>query len=365
MGHWPGGRAVRYTDRMPLSSPSLFAPASGQQPPQVLIVAELGVNHDGNVARALELVSTAAAAGADAVKLQLFHPHNLLSNQALVAQYQANNGVDDPYQLLDRLKLTVPEMHTVRARARELNLRFIVTPFSLEDVPGVGELDVDAVKIASPDAVNPPLLNAAAKLGKPMLVSTGTCETPELGFAAELLRQHPAGGALMQCVSSYPTPPEMAAVGAIADLRQRFGLPVGYSDHTSELITGAVAVAAGACVIEKHLTYDTTAAGPDHAASLDAVHFSHYVELTRQAAAMLGPLQKRVLDCERDVRLVARQSVCAKNDLHAGHVLLRENLTVKRPAPPGAVPAAELEAMVGRKLGHPVRGGDLLMRGDL
>src|SRR5690606_32292886 len=134
-----------------------------------------------------------------------------------------------------------------------------------------------AVKVASPDAVNPVLIRRAAALEVPVLVSTGTCEAEELDDVAATIHGHATGGALLQCVSSYPTPDAAASLGGIAALRGRFGLPVGYSDHTTRDDTGAFAVAAGAAVIEKHLTYDPRAKGPDHAASLDPDQFARYV----------------------------------------------------------------------------------------
>jgi sialic acid synthase SpsE len=146
-------------------------------------------------------------------------------------------------------------------------------------------------------------------------------------------------------------------------MRERFGLPVGYSDHTTELLTGALAVAAGACVIEKHLTYDRRASGPDHAASFDAQHFRHYVRLIRQAESMTGPVCKVVEQSEQEVRRISRQSVCAVRDLPASHVLRREDLTVKRPGT--GVPAARLDDLIGRPLVRAVKANDLLVDGDV
>lgn len=350
-----------YTWGMPTPLP-MFAPASTEAAVKLLVIAELGVNHDGSVTRAVELVRAAGEAGADAVKMQLFDPRRLLSKQAVLAEYQ-KAAADDAFAMLDRLKLNVAQMTLVRDAARAAGLAFIVTPFSLEDARSLAGLDVDAVKLASPDAVNTPLLEAAAALGRPMLISTGTCLMEELEPAAALLRGHGAGGAMLQCVSSYPTPGEDAALGAMVALRERFGLPTGYSDHTEGETTGALAVAAGACVLEKHLTYDRAAAGPDHAASLEPAGMARYVRLAREAAAMLGPIRKRVLPVEEEVRRVSRQSVCATRDLPAGHVLTREDLTVRRPGT--GIPAARLSATVGRRLARPVRSEHLLSEGDL
>ena len=269
----------------------------------MLVTAEVGVNHDGQIERALALVDAAARADADAVKLQLFHPDRLLSNQARLAAYQ-NGKAEDAYDLLVRLTLDLDEMAAVGKATRKRGLRFIVTPFSLPDVDDLRALDVDAVKIASPDAVNTPLLIAAATLSKPLLISTGTCDLNELSFAAGLLRQHTSGGALLHCVSSYPAPRDATALGAIRAMDRALGLPVGYSDHTTHLDTGALAVAAGAVVLEKHLTYATSAEGPDHSASLTPDQFAEYVHRVRDAQVRLGHCAKRVLEVERDVRVM-------------------------------------------------------------
>ncbi len=343
-------------------APLDFAHATADGPARVLVVAELGVNHDGDVAKAHRLVRDAAQAGADAVKLQLFRPERLLSNQALLAGYQTRVA-SDAYDLLAKLVLPLDAVRELGQASREAGVGFIVTPFSPDDADDARMLPLDAVKIASPDAVNPALLTAAAELGLPMIVSTGTCEADELEPLAALLRAHPPGGALLQCVSSYPTPDDDAALGGIAALRERFGLPTGYSDHTTGLDTGALAVAAGAVILEKHLTHDPTAPGPDHAASLGPDDFAAYTRAARRAAAMLGPIAKRVLPVEADVWKVSRQSLCATRDLPAGHALAAADLTVKRPGT--GLPAQAWTRVLGRRLARPVRANDLLQPADL
>ncbi len=332
-----------------------FAPATDQTPAGVFVIAEIGVNHNGDADRARELVAAAAAAGADAVKLQLFRTHRLLSNQAMLAAYQ-DGQADSAEDLLSGLALSFDDMRRVGDAAREAGLRFVVTPFSLEDVADLAQLNVDLVKIASPDAVNTPLLDAAATLDRPLLISTGACESDELATAAATITR--CGGALLQCVSAYPTPEEDAALGGIAALRQRWGVAVGYSDHTVSIETSALAVAAGAVVIEKHLTYDRTAPGPDHAASLDPAGFAACVAKVRAAATMMGPVRKAMLPIEADVRRTSRQSVCAARDVDAGHVLTRDDLTVRRPGT--GIPAARLADCVGSRVRQSVPAGDLL-----
>jgi len=338
--------------------------STGQTPllTRVQVVAEIGVNHDGDVAQACDLVEKAADSGADSAKFQIFLGPDLLSNQAGLARYQ--RGADaDLHAMLGRLELALDQLKQVRQRARQRGIGFIVTPFSLADVARVAELEVDQVKIASPDVVNTPLIEAAATLGQPMLISTGAATLEEIAPAADLLRRHAAGGALLHCVSSYPTPTDAAALAGIRVIGDRFKLPVGYSDHTQSLHTGALAVAAGAMVIEKHLTHDTAAPGPDHAVSFDPPRFTDYVRRIREAESMLGPATKAVSEHEREVRQLSRQSLCAARDLKAGHVLQREDLCIKRPGT--GIPAAMLDATIGRRLARDVRGNDLLTNDDL
>ena len=341
---------------------NLFTPATAARGAKVFLIAEIGVNHDGRAARAIELVRAAAEVGADAVKFQYFNPRRLLSRQAILAEYQKANA-EDVFAMLESLMLGQDEMMRVRAEAERAGLGFIATLFSMEDAGELARLRPMAVKIASPDAVNRPLLETAAGLGRPMVVSTGTAEMGELEFAADLIRKHAAGGCLLQCVSSYPTPDDSAALGGIAALAERFAVAAGYSDHTTNEMTGALAVAAGACVIEKHLTYDRKAKGPDHAASFAPAEFARYAAHVRAAAKMVGARAKLVQSVEADVRLVARQSVCVARDLAKGHLLTREDLTVKRPGT--GIAAARLNEMIGKRLACDVRENDLLRQEDL
>jgi len=346
---------------MNLSRP-LFAEADSQVGPQVLIVAEIGVNHDGQVQRALSLIQAAAEVGADAVKFQLFDPDRLLSEQAVLAGYQQGKA-QGVRQMLAGLALDIEAIQKLGAAARKAGLVFVVTPFSPQDGEDLARVDVDAVKIASPDAVNLPLLEAVTGLCKPLLISTGTCRLEELEPAAQLINGHAGGGCLLQCVSSYPTPTGEAALGGMSAMRRRFGVCVGYSDHTGETFTGALDVAAGAVVIEKHLTYDTKAKGPDHAASLAPAGFTTYVDQVRLAQRMHGPISKSVRPIEVDVRAVSRQSVCVVRDLPAGHRLNLDDLTVKRPGT--GIPAARLKDLNGQILTRSVKANHLLNAQDV
>ncbi len=229
-----------------------------------------------------------------------------------------------------------------------MGLRFVVTPFSLADVEELRDVGVDGVKLASPDAVNLPLLRAALTLGVPAFVSTGTCTLDELDATLGVLRGAATPVALLHCVSAYPTPLASAGLHGIDALAAHTGLSVGYSDHTQALHTGALAVAAGAVLVEKHLTHDPNASGPDHAASLGPEDFGQYVRYVREAAAALGPRGKQPGLLEDDVKRVSRQSLCATRDLSAGCVLTAEDLTVKRPGT--GLPAARWGDAIGATL---------------
>lgn len=319
------------------------------------VIAEIGVNHDGCVERAIELVRSAHTAEADAVKVQVFDSRQLLSAEAELAAYQEGTA-DDVHQMLDRLELSREQLLAVRVAAREIGIDFIATCFSIELAPLLGELDVDAVKLASPDAVNTPLIDAVLTLGKPLLASTGTCDLYELAHLVRRCADHPL--ALLHCVSAYPTPPEQANLKRIGAIASMFARPTGYSDHTADFNTGALAVAQGACVVEKHLTWNRDAVGPDHAASFDPTQFATYVRRIRAAEAMTGGDPVAVQDAEREVRRVSRQSVCVVRDLPAGHTLTRDDLTVKRPGT--GIPAAQLDGCIGRRLVAEVDANHLL-----
>lgn len=339
-----------------------FSEANQDQPARVAVVAEIGVNHDGDESVARRLIDAAAGARIDAVKFQYFHPDRLLSEQALLAGYQKGKAASQK-ELLGKLALSLDVLGRLVEHVHDRGLAAIVTPFSLEDPADLAPLGLDAIKTASPDAVNTPLLEACAALGLPMLISTGTCDLDELRPAADLLGKHAAGGALLHCVSSYPTPDEQAQLFGMQALADAFGLPVGYSDHTTSMGTGGLAVAAGAVVIEKHLTHDADADGPDHAVSLIPGQMRAYTENIRLIEKTLGARAKRVSAIESDVRQVSRQSVCTVRDLAEGHVLAAGDLTVKRPGT--GIPAAQLANMIGRTLNRSVAANHLLTPEDL
>lgn len=325
----------------------------------VLVIAELGVNHDGSAKRALDLVATAAACGADAVKLQVFRAATLMHVSAGFAEYQKHRGAaENPIDMLRRYELAGEDVRKIVQRIRELNMIPLATPFSVSDVQLLDMLRLPAVKIASPDLVNRPLLEKAAQLRKPLLLSTGAATLDEVQTTIGWLREWKVQFALLHCISAYPTPSDQANLRWIAELAEKFEVPIGYSDHTTSLLSGAVAAGLGACVIERHLTYDRNARGPDHAASSDPQQFSTYVKSIREAQNLRGSPGKQVLPIELDVRKVSRQSVVLRTGLRIGDMIRAEDLTVQRPGT--GVPAAEIARCVGRRVSKPVPAGAIL-----
>lgn len=330
------------------------------------IIAEIGVNHDGDVARALALTDLAADAGADAIKLQLFQTDLLMSKAAKLAAYQKAAGETDPMVMLGRLELGLEEMEAVVERAHRRRLHAIVTVFSVDLVEPARGLGWDAFKTASPDIVHRPLLEAVAGDGRPMIVSTGASTMDEVLRAVEWLRPARDRLGLLQCVSSYPAPD--AALDGIGALAGATDLPTGYSDHTEGVETGAQAVEAGACMLERHVTEDRLRPGPDHAASLELAAFAEYVRMARdarrRASPPAGPPEaKCVLACERDVRAVSRQSIVMRREMAAGEVIAAGDLTFKRPGT-GLEPFRMAE-VVGRRLGRMIEADVPLTANDL
>lgn len=326
---------------------------------RTLVIAEIGVNHDGSVARALELVDEARLAGADAVKLQVFRATQLVNGQGILAAYQTRTtDAESSVELLKRYELQEDELSQVLRYARSLGLATIATPFSLGDVPVCQKLGLDAIKIASPDLVNVPLLLGAAETGLPMLVSTGAATLEEVDDARRVLATVGAEHLFMHCVSSYPTEDADAHLCFIPELVRHYGPLVGYSDHANSLMAGALAVAAGAVVLERHLTYDRTAAGPDHAASSEPDDLAYYIKMVREAEMLRGRGNKRVLPAEEDVRRVSRQSLVLTRDITPEEPITAEHLTTQRPAI--GIPASAFRRTLGRRPARNLKAGTLL-----
>lgn len=325
------------------------------------LIAEIGVNHDGEVARAIELVRAAAAAGADAVKFQWFEAKRLVGDSGATAAYQRRSGVSDQKAMLASLELGREELSLVVDAAHDHGIAAMVTVFSTELVESARTLEWDAWKTASPDLVHRPLLEALAADGRPLFVSTGASDLSEVVRTDEWFASTPL--AFLHCVSSYPTPEDQADLAAMREIVEATGRPCGYSDHTALETTGGLAVAAGACVLEKHLTWSRTATGPDHAASIEPEEFARYAAFVRRAHLALGDGVKAMGELEHDVRKVARQSVRAACDLEAGTLVSETDLVVKRPG--DGLEPWRMSEIIGRRLARGLRADEPIQERDL
>jgi N-acetylneuraminate synthase/N,N'-diacetyllegionaminate synthase len=327
----------------------------------VFIIAEAGVNHNGDPALAHALVEAAAAAGADAVKFQIFDPDELCAANAPLAEYAVAPGLRDQRELLRALTLHGDTHVSLREHADRLGLVFLNSVFDEPSLDLLATLDPPALKFASTDLDNLPLLRRAARLGKPLILSTGASRLDEINATLTALSDTPI--ALLHCISAYPAPIESLHLATIGMLARRFGIVAGFSDHADSERTGALAVAAGAMILEKHLTLDRTMPGPDHAASLDPRGFAEYVRLARFAELARGTERTEPLPVEADVRRVARKSLRFRTDLPRGHRLSADDLVAQRPG--GGLSPASLGDWLGRPLARAASAGAELKPEDV
>lgn len=319
------------------------------------VIAEAGVNHGGNLDHALRLVDAAADAGADAVKFQTFRSDLLATVDAPRATYQ---GVGSQRAMLRELELSESDHHQLRARCRERDLLFLSSPFDPESAALLARLDVPAFKLASGELTNLPLLEQLTAYAKPIFVSTGMAELAEVREAVATLRRTSTPFALLHCVSRYPADAADANLRAMHTLEMAFGCPVGFSDHTLGTDVALAAVALGATILEKHLTLDRQAPGPDHASSLEPAEFTRLVASIRRVESSLGDGRKRPVAGEAEIAAVARKSLIAACDLPAGKQLTDADLAAARPGT--GISPARLTDIVGKRLRVSLREGEQL-----
>ena len=299
----------------------------------VYIIAEAGVNHNGDINLAYQLVDAAKAAGVDCIKFQTFKSENLVSHTAQKAEYQkAATGDSSQQDMLKQLELSFGEFVSLKEYCDRKGICFLSTPFDFESIEFLNSIEMPFWKIPSGEVTNYPYLVALAKTGKPVVMSTGMCEMQEIEDAITVLRENGTSEIkLLHCNTEYPTPYEDVNLRAMKTLRDAFGVEVGYSDHTKGIEVPIAAVAMGASVIEKHFTLDRNMEGPDHKASLEPQELKQMVDSIRHIEAALGSGDKKPSPSEKKNMAVARKSIVAAKRIKAGDILTEENITVKRP----------------------------------
>lgn len=315
------------------------------------IIAEAGVNHDGDVGRACALIDAAADAGAHAVKFQTFRTDLLVTEGARKAAYQENGTGADESQadMLRRLELPADSWRLLSDRCRQRGIIFLSTPFDEDSAELLHDLGVPAIKLPSGELTNLPLIASIARRGRPIILSTGMGTLGEVASAVQVVEAAGAPPlALLHCVSDYPTAPEDANLRAMDTLRAQFDVPVGWSDHTTGIDIAIAAVALGATIIEKHFTLDRELPGPDHAASLEPDELTLLVSSVRRVESAMGDGMKAPRPCEAACAASSRRSVVLTRDLDAGTVLTADVLAARRPGT--GIPPSRMHEVIGTTL---------------
>jgi N-acetylneuraminate synthase/N,N'-diacetyllegionaminate synthase len=329
------------------------------------VIAEAGVNHNGSLQTARELILAASEAGADCVKFQTFRAQRLVSEAAPKADYQlrATSPGESQMEMLRKLEMPEEWHAELMSLCADRDIDFISTPYSFEDVDFLDSIDIPAFKLASMHCAEPTFVSYVASKQRPIILSTGMATLAEIEAAVRAARD--AGNEqliLLQCTTDYPSRVQDANLRVIPALAQQFNLPVGYSDHTQTADACIAAVALGACVIEKHFTLDRAMPGPDHAASFDAGEFRELVDSIRNAELALGSAAKVPSAVELQNARTMRRSLAARKALRAGETLTEAAVTFVRPA--SGISPSQITRYLGRKMARDVPAGQLFSLDD-
>ncbi|HEX5436193.1 MAG TPA: N-acetylneuraminate synthase family protein [Gemmatimonadaceae bacterium] len=330
------------------------------------IIAEIGANHNGDMALCRQLIDAAQAAGADAVKFQSWSKRSLISSAeyARNTRYAASSNVPTLEQAVERYQLSAAQHEEVARYCRTRGITFFSSCFSAEEVELLESLNAPAYKVASMDVNHLPLLEIVARTGKPVVLSTGMATLGEVERALGVLRRAGAGPImLLHCVSIYPASPEIINLRTLDTWRRAFDVPVGYSDHTLGIAVPLAAVALGACAIEKHFTIDKTLAGWDHAISADPAELQALVEGSREVSLALGTAARTISDAELEKRKAFRRRMVARRCMKKGDALTAGDVEFKRPGT--GIQPDELAYVVGRPLARDVTADEELEWADL
>jgi len=325
------------------------------------IVAEAGVNHNGDISLARKLIAVAKEAGADAVKFQSFKAENLVTKTAQKAKYQkqTTGSEESQYEMIKKLELSAGDFRKLALNARKRDLMFLSTPFDKESVDLLDKLDVPAFKIASGEITNFPLVRYIAKKGKPVILSTGMSTLEEIDEALQIIKTEGIRDVvLLHCTTAYPAKIEDANLRAIQTLMKTFKLPVGLSDHTIGITVPIAAVALGASILEKHFTLDKNLPGPDHKASLEPEELKQLVKAVRQVEKAMGDGIKKPTEEEEKIKRLARRSIVARINIPKGTVITEGMLDIKRPGT-GLEPKY-INRIIGKVAKSPIRREDII-----
>jgi N,N'-diacetyllegionaminate synthase len=337
---------------------------------KVLIIAEAGVNHNGDLQKAFQLIDAAVEAGVDYVKFQTFKAETIVSPKAKKAAYQAKNigdTDDSQFNMLKKLELSDSDHHELIKYAEKKGIAFFSTAFDVEGVKYLDQLGLDRFKVPSGEITNYPYLRAIAQLGKPVILSTGMANLGEIESAIHVLRTYGIKRkdiTVLHCNTEYPTLMEDVNLKAMKTIEKAFGVDIGYSDHTLGIEVPIAATALGATVIEKHFTLDRNLPGPDHKASLEPHELKAMVQAIRNIElAIAGSGRKEPSKSEIKNKEIARKSIHLSKALHKGDILTEDNIIALRPG--DGISAMEWERVIGRTIAHDKEAFDKLNWSDL
>jgi N-acetylneuraminate synthase len=327
----------------------------------IFIIAEAGVNHNGKMELAKQLIDAAHEAGVDAVKFQTFKTEEVITREAEMADYQKEQlqDVDSQFEMAKKLELDYEKFVELKEYCDEIGILFLSTPHNPDAAVFLDDL-IPLYKIGSGDLTNLPYLEQVARFSKPIILSTGMSTIDEIREAVDSIKQ--AGNSdliLLHCVTSYPAEIEDANLRAIQTLQREFSLPVGYSDHTLGLEVSIAAVALGACVIEKHFTISKDLAGPDHQASLEPTALKELVRSIRNLEKAMGDGDKKPTPAERKIMGVVRKSLVAKVPIAKGTALTEEMIAIKRPG--HGIAPKHLKKVIGKKASVDIKDDTVIM----
>jgi len=324
------------------------------------IIAEAGVNHNGDINIAKKLVDKAKEAGVDAIKFQTFRAENLVTKEAPKAEYQKETtGDGSQFEMLKKLELSLEDHIILKKYCEEKGIMFISTPFDYESVDLLEKTDVLLYKVSSGDLTNLPLLSYIANKNKPIILSTGMANLGEVEEAVETIFKTGNNKlVLLHCTSNYPTAYEDVNLRAMLTMKEAFKLPVGYSDHTIGIEIPIAAVALGAKVIEKHFTLDRNMKGPDHRASIEPDELKIMVRSIRNIELAMGDGIKRCNKSEEKSKFVSRKSIVAKHDIKKGQVITQDLIVYKRPA--SGLPPKFVKYILGKKARAEIRKDEVI-----
>lgn len=327
------------------------------------IIAEAGVNHNGDMGLAIKLIDAAKECGADAVKFQSFTTENLVSDDSPKAEYQkqTTDPEESQYEMLKKLELGKEDFKTLIEHANKRGIIFLSTPYDEYNADMLEELKVSAFKVASCDITNTPLLKHIAKKGKPMIISTGMSTLEEVKDAVDVIKEESNEKIiLLHCVTNYPTKLEDVNLRAMITLRDTFQLPVGYSDHTEGTVAPLAAVTLGAAIIEKHFTLNRTFPGPDHSASLEPREFKIMIQNIKKIESCLGSPIKQPTPVEKENLKTMRRSIVAKVDIPMGVIITKDMLSTKRPGT--GLPPRYLNELIDKRSKVDIRKEEVITR---